>query len=129
MRRFLRASRKSVLAVLEGLRDDAPRGVDAAHKLHKHIDFRVIDEPGRVGGELGAGGERHLAGLAGVAHEHGPDGNVAAGAPADDVGIVGDEAREAAAHGAKASQSHAQGARFTCPCQNFSCASIVWSRS
>ena len=83
--------------------------VDAAHKLHQHVDFRVVREFARVGGKDGVRRQGHAARLGGVAYQHFFEDDVAPRAVADDLRIFLQQPYQAAAHGAVAGQCRHQG--------------------
>ena len=97
-----------VLAVLQGAAQVVHGRVLAAHGLEDHGDAGVVQDLPGVGGEqLRRHG--HGARLIGVAHQHLDDAGGPVHARGDPVGVLGEDAVDAAAHRAQAQHTDMNG--------------------
>ena len=98
----------NVLALVKSAVNEVTGMVNAAHKLHQHVDFGIVREVAGIGGQFRPVGQGYAARLLGIAHQNLLEQYVPTGTAADKIRVFLDQAYQAAAHCAESGQAHYQ---------------------
>ena len=94
-----------MLAGRQAVEDDAQSRLDPAHGLHHDFDFRIVDQPGGVGGDANTV-ELDVTGLRGITDDGPFAANPLTRSLGDAVGMLGQDPGNARTHGAQTDQSN-----------------------